>query len=73
MKKSLFTLALAAATMVPVFGAQAQNPATPAQPNAKTSQKPAATATTKKHHKKSVKKNTTGTPAAASKPSGGSK
>jgi len=68
MKTSLFTIALAVATMVPVFGAQ-QSPATPAKPDAN-AQKPAATAnTTKKHHKKAVKKNTTA-PAAAAKPSG---
>ena len=67
MKTSLFTIALAVATMVPVFGAQ-QNPAPPAKPDAN-AQKPAATATTKKHHKKAVKKNTTA-PAAAAKPSG---
>jgi hypothetical protein len=64
MKTNLFTIALAVATMVPVFGAQAQNPATPAKPAASSTQssttdanKPAAT--TKKHHKKAVKKDAT--------------
>ncbi|HTP88973.1 MAG TPA: hypothetical protein VMH28_34365 [Candidatus Acidoferrales bacterium] len=75
MKTSLFTIALAVATMVPVFGAQAQNPATPAKPDASNTQKPAAAATTKKHHKKPVKKSTSGGSgsAAATKPAGGSK
>jgi hypothetical protein len=76
MKTNLFTIALAAATMVPVFGAQ--SPATPAKPDANAG-KPAATATTKKHHKKSAKKSTSSTtakPAAGSttaKPAGSSK
>jgi len=68
MKTNLFTIALAVATMVPVFGAQAPKPATPAQPAAPaatssaqptTATKPAAT--TKKHHKKAVKKDATKT------------
>jgi hypothetical protein len=61
MKTNLFTIALAVATMVPVFGAQAPSQATPAKPAAPaataqttTTTKPAAT--TKKHHKKAVKK-----------------
>jgi hypothetical protein len=77
MKTNMMTIALAVATMVPVFGAQ--NPATPAKPDANTA-KPAATASTKKHHsKKPVKKGTSSTtakPAASStaaKPAGGSK
>ena len=52
--------------MVPVFGAQAPKPATPAQPAASSTQssttdanKPAATP--KKHHKKAVKKDATKT------------
>ena len=79
MKTNLFTIVLAAATMVPVFGAQAQNPATPAKPDANAS-KPAATVTAKKHHKKAVKKSgstSAAKPAAGStttaKPAGGSK
>ena len=67
MKTNLFTIALAVATMVPVFGAQqAQSPATPAKPAvsapAASTAKPDASksttaTTTKKHHKKAVKKN----------------
>ena len=68
MKKSLFTIALAVATMVPVFGAQAS--AAPAKPDATSTSKPAASAattTTKKHHKKVVNKNTA-KPSNAAKP-----
>jgi len=70
MKKSLFTIALAVATMVPVFGAQGQTPAAPAKPDATSTSKPAASAattTTKKHHKKVVNKNTA-KPSNAAKP-----
>jgi len=73
MKTNLFTIALAVATMVPAFAAQAQTPAQPADPSASTS-KPAAV-TTKKHHKK-AKKNAAKPAAAATttaKPAGSSK
>ena len=71
MKTRLFTIALAVAGMVPVFGAQ-----TPAKPAAPAAQAPAATAPaktntaattkTKKHHKKAVKKSETAAKPAAS-------
>ena len=76
MKTSLFTIALALATMSLTFG-QTPKPAAPVAPAANSAAKTdAKTTTTKKHHKKAAKKavKTTGaavTPSA--KPAGASK